>query len=223
MKENKIRVQPLWSFTWLSVLTLWFVGGCEANGPQGDQAAPKPGPEVVSATREKNVGDDFGLPKQATVAEVIDGDTVRLDSGEKVRLIGVDTPETVHPSKPVEAFGKEASAFTRQHLEGEEVRLEYDEANVAGRHRDRYGRLLAYIFRERDGLDFNAALVHRGYAHAYTNYPFKRVDEFRGYEREAREARRGLWATGSPSARAPPSETEEADDPTVYVTRTGSK
>ena len=65
-----------------------------------------------------------------TVERVIDSDTIVLDGGERVRLIGVDTPETVHPSKPVEYFGKEASAFTKRTVEGKEVRLEYDQEHV---------------------------------------------------------------------------------------------
>ena len=123
---------------------------------------------------------------------VIDGDTIVVAVGgrnERVRLIGVDTPETVHPSKPVERFGKEASAFTKRMVEGKMVRLEPDRAVGA---RDRYGRLLAYVYLE-DGTFLNAEIVKRGYGHAYTRFPFKYLEEFRRYEREARGARRGLW------------------------------
>ncbi len=82
------------------------------------------------------------------VERVIDGDTLVLEGGERVRLIGVDTPETVHPQKPVEYFGKEASKFTRGMVEGKRVRLEYDEGT--GRN-DRYGRTLAYVSTWRTG------------------------------------------------------------------------
>lgn len=119
---------------------------------------------------------------------VIDGDTILLDRHERVRLIGVDTPETVHPSKPVEYFGKEASAFTRSMIEGRRVRLEYD-----WQRQDRYGRTLAYVFLE-DGRLLNAEIIRQGYGHAYTRFPFHRMEEFRGLEREARENGRGLWA-----------------------------
>ena len=71
------------------------------------------------------------------IKRVIDGDTLLLANGEYVRLIGVDTPETVHPEKPVEYFGKEAYQFTKKMAEGKEVRLEYDQTR-----RDRYGRIL---------------------------------------------------------------------------------
>jgi endonuclease YncB( thermonuclease family) len=70
------------------------------------------------------------------VERVVDGDTLLLQSGERVRLIGVDTPETKHPKKPVERFGKEASEFTRQMVEGKRVRLEFDPANAATGHKD---------------------------------------------------------------------------------------
>ena len=77
---------------------------------------------------------------------MVDGGTLLLQSGERVRLIGVDTPEIKHPKKPVEYFGKEASAFTRRMVEGKRVRLECDQANAARGHKDRYGRTLAYVF-----------------------------------------------------------------------------
>jgi micrococcal nuclease len=121
---------------------------------------------------------------------VIDGDTIVVetaDTQEKVRLIGVDTPETVHPSKPVEYFGKEASEFTHKKVEGKRVRLEYD-----WRSRDKYGRLLAYVYIE-DGTFLNAEIIRKGYGFAYTRYPFKYLEDFRRYEKEARRNNRGLW------------------------------
>jgi len=102
-------------------------------------------------------------------------------------MIGVDTPETKHPKKPVQYFGKEASEFTRQMIEGKAVVLEYD-----WKRRDRYGRLLAYVYLP-DGIFLNAEIIKEGYGFAYTRYPFKYLDEFRSYEREARESGIGLW------------------------------
>jgi hypothetical protein len=87
------------------------------------------------------------------VRRVIDGDTLELDNGEDVRLIGVDTPETKHPKKPVERFGKEAAAFTKRLVEGQEIRLEYDQQ----RH-DKYGRTLAYVYLP-DGTFLNAEII----------------------------------------------------------------
>ena len=122
------------------------------------------------------------------VDSVIDGDTFRLENGEKVRLIGVDTPETVHPSKPVQYYGKEASEFTKRMLEGKKVRLEMDVQE-----RDKYGRLLAYVYLE-DGTFFNAELVKQGYAQAATYPPnVKYVELFIRLQKEARENNRGLW------------------------------
>ena len=126
-----------------------------------------------------------------TCIRAVDGDTLVVDlngTREKVRLIGVDTPETVHPSKPVQHFGKEASAFTKWMAAGKKVRLEYD-----GQKRDRYGRLLAYVYLQ-DGTFLNAEIIRQGYGFAYTRFPFKYMDQFRQHEKEAREASRGLWA-----------------------------
>ena len=127
---------------------------------------------------------------QIYCTRVIDGDTIVVDikgKQEKVRLIGVDTPETKHPKKPVERFGKEAYLFTKEMVEGKEVRLESDQQR-----RDRYGRLLAYVYLM-DGTFLNAEIIKQGYGFAYTRYPFKYLEKFRGYEREARENKRGLW------------------------------
>jgi micrococcal nuclease len=105
-----------------------------------------------------------------------------------VRLIGVDTPETKHPLKPVERFGAEASVFLTRVVKGKVVRLEYDWPRT-----DRYGRTLAYLYLE-NGTFVNAETVRQGYGVAYTKYPFKYLDEFRALERQARAANRGLWA-----------------------------
>lgn len=118
---------------------------------------------------------------------VVDGDTIVLSNNERVRLIGVDTPETKRPKKPVEYFGKEASAFTKKMVEGKNVRLTYDQQQ-----RDDYGRLLAYVYLM-DGTFLNAEIIKQGYGNAYTKFPFKYMEEFRQYEKEAREAKRGLW------------------------------
>jgi len=95
------------------------------------------------------------------VVGVVDGDTLKVELGgtvERIRLIGVDTPETVHPQKPVEFFGKEASAFARRLAEGQVVRLEKD---PTGDTRDKYGRLLRYVFLP-DGTLLNAEIISPG-------------------------------------------------------------
>ncbi len=156
------------------------------------------------------------------VERVVDGDTIIVEGVGRVRLIGVDTPETVHPNQPVEFFGKEASAFTRRLVEGKRVRLEYDSDRT-----DRYGRTLAYVYLP-NGTFVNAEIIRRGYGHAYTRFPFQHMETFRQLEREARNGRRGLWgdvvggtnprASASPETRRP-----AGGAATVYVTRTGRK
>lgn len=114
------------------------------------------------------------------VQRVVDGDTVVLETIGTVRLIGVDAPETVDPRVPVQVFGAEASAFLHQLLDGESVRLEYDQ-----QYTDKYGRTLAYLFLP-DGTFVNREIVAQGFGHAYLEFPFQRMDEFRQAEREAR-------------------------------------
>ena len=127
-------------------------------------------------------------PQILICARVIDGNTIVLSNNERVRLIGVDTPETKHPQKPVEYYGKEATAFTKSMVGGKVVKLKYDVQR-----RDKYGRLLAYVYLM-DGTFLNAEIIKQGYGHACTRFPFKYTEEFKQYEREAREAKKGLWA-----------------------------
>lgn len=127
------------------------------------------------------------------VARVVDGDTLLLDGGERVRLIGVDTPETVRPDHPVEPLGPEASAFTRRHVDGRDVRLEFDRER-----RDRFERLLAYVYV--GDFFLNEELIRAGYSKAVTRFPYSEAMKrrFRAAEAEARHARRGLWALEEP-------------------------
>ena len=128
------------------------------------------------------------------VERVIDGDTIVVQGVGTVRLIGVDTPEAVDPRRPVQDFGTEASAFTRRLATGKVARLEFERDR-----RDRYGRTLAYVYLP-DGVFLNAEIVRQGYGLAYTEFSFRYLEEFRGYEREARDTGRGLW--GAPEATA---------------------
>ena len=121
------------------------------------------------------------------VKEVLDGDTIVLDNGETVRLIGVDAPEIHHPEIPVQRFGEEAKEFLKRFAEGFECTLEYEPHNV----RDQYGRLLAYVFVE--GRLANAEMIRHGYAYAYTRFPFRRQSEFIALEQKAVENQYGLW------------------------------
>jgi micrococcal nuclease len=140
-----------------------------------------------------------------TVEHVTDGDTLILDGGEKVRLIGVDTPE-MHDTdrngrtarrmglsaRVVDDYAIRARAFLDKTLHSRSVHLEYD-----WERKDRYGRTLAYAYRESDGLFVNAEILKEGYGFAYTRFPFKYTEEFRRLEREARDAGTGLWGESS--------------------------
>src|SRR5436853_5882049 len=131
---------------------------------------------------------DRGL--EGTVVRVVDGDTIHVRVGarvEKVRYIGVNTPEVHHPTKGEEPGGREAAQVNRRLVEGQAIRLELDVQE-----RDRYGRLLAYVWV--GDLMINAELVRLGYAQVMTVPPNVRYQEvFLKLQREAREAGRGLW------------------------------
>ncbi|MEK7607133.1 MAG: thermonuclease family protein [Patescibacteria group bacterium] len=127
--------------------------------------------------------------RSATVRRVIDGDTIELKSGLRVRYIGVDTPETVDPRRrPVQCYGKDASLRNRELVEGKIVELESDKSK-----RDKYGRLLYYAYI--DGVMVNEQLVRDGFARAKSYPPdIKYQDRLRAAEKEARAAGRGLWS-----------------------------
>jgi micrococcal nuclease len=165
-------------------MALVTLGACNGTAPPADRRDGAAGTAGAG-----------GGPGDAVVERVVDGDTivVRLADGteERVRLIGVDTPETKHPSRPVECFGREAAAFTASLLpEGTRVRLERDVEP-----RDQYGRLLAYVHRADDGLFVNRELLAQGYAAVLTVPPnVAHTDEFVAAARQAREEGRGLWS-----------------------------
>jgi micrococcal nuclease len=131
-----------------------------------------------------------GVTIEGTVVRVVDGDTIHVqlaDRVEKVRYIGVDSPEIHHPVKGEEPGGREAATVNRGLVEGRRVRLELDV-----RTRDRWGRLLAYVWVSDTMI--NAELIRLGYAHVMTVPPNVRYQElFVKLQREAREAGRGLW------------------------------
>jgi micrococcal nuclease len=151
---------------------------------------------VYTATAGDDSGGSLedGQKSVGRVVRVVDGDTihVKVDGrDETVRYIGVDTPESVKPGAPVECFAKRASAFNHRFVDGEKVRLVRD-----AEARDRYGRLLAYVYRVRDKRFVNAALVRRGYAVPLTIPPnVAHAKQFRKLASAARRARRGLWSS----------------------------
>ena len=135
------------------------------------------------------------VPETYQVVAVVDGDTIKVDYHGKttsVRLIGVNTPETVGPRKDVECFGEEASQFLRSLLEGKAVRLEPD---ISQSDRDKYDRLLRYIYL--DGEDVSLTIIQNGYGYEYTyNVPYQKQARYRAAQTEAENGKRGLWADG---------------------------
>jgi micrococcal nuclease len=128
------------------------------------------------------------------VMNVIDGDTFQASIDGKiitVRVLGINTPETVDPRKPVECYGPEASAEGKELLAGAEVRLEF---NPNREKLDKYGRYLLYVYRK-DGLFYNESMIQNGYAYEYTfnNEPYTMQSEFRKAEATAKASGVGLW------------------------------
>jgi len=154
--------------------------------------------------------------REATVESVVDGDTVELATGEKVRLIGVDTPETVKPNTPVQPYGKEASDYSKKLLTGQQVKLRFDVEPY-----DKYKRLLAYMYLM-DGTFVNEKLVREGYARIMTIPPnVAHADLFLEAERQAREQNRGLWGLSvqdgakqaAPAKQSPKAEKDSGQSP----------
>lgn len=131
----------------------------------------------------------FNDPGPYLVERVVDGDTLLLAGGHRVRLIGVNTPETKHPTLPVEPLGPESSDFTRRHVEGRMVTLKFDRER-----RDKFRRVLAYVYL--DDWFLNEELIRAGYSAAQTRFPYGSAmkKRFRLAEQEARNANRGMWS-----------------------------
>lgn len=147
----------------------------------------------VTTSCSTRITPDAGGRVYATVSQVIDGDTVHVSIGgrkEEIRLIGVDTPETVHPTKPVQCFGPEASAHTKELLpKGSRVYLVRDVES-----RDRYGRLLAYLYRAEDNLFINNELVFNGWARPFPYPPNTTLETlFAASAHHAESQQLGLW------------------------------
>ena len=182
-----------------SLLVFLILLGCQAimeeDGGTGTGGQIPP----LSNVKIESTG-EIGQPSQTgpfSVVKVVDGDTIDVDINgtvARVRLIGINTPETVDPRKPVECFGKEASAKAREILGGKKVRLEADPSQTDS---DKYARLLRYVFLE-DGTNFNKLMISEGYAYEYTYaLPYKYQKEFKQAQKTASDAGNGLWAEGA--------------------------
>ncbi len=181
----------------LFVLGLSIFLGAILNKPEGRSSSVKPVPtSASSAVLSESVSETF------KVTRVIDGDTIEIEGGKMVRYIGMDTPETVDPRRPVGCFGKEASDKNKELVEGKQVRLEKDISET-----DKYDRLLRYVYvgdpstSLRTSIFVNDFLVRQGFAKISTYPPdVKYQDQFLEAEREAREKNLGLWSGCSISA-----------------------
>lgn len=159
---------------------------------QSDQHPPS-SPVISTSIPESSPSAVFNtIGEKVFVTKVRDGDTFEIEGGLAVRMIGVDTPETVDPKKPVGCFGKEASNITKSLISGKEVYLQKDVSE-----NDKYQRLLRYVYLPLpDGklLFVNDYLVREGFAKVLTYPPdVKYNEQFREAEREAKEGKSGLW------------------------------
>lgn len=166
--RSRLHFLPLVAFCFFVVLARWWWAA--------DHVPPAPPPLLAEG--------------EHTVVRVVDGDTLLLAGDVRVRLLGVDTPETVRPDHPPEPFGPEASEFTRAFVAGGPVRLTFDRER-----QDRYGRQLAFVWRGEVSL--NEQLIAAGLSPAMTKYPYSPTmkDRFRAAEREAKRKRLGIWST----------------------------
>lgn len=154
------------------------------------QAAPTE-PALIQSSAHTELPAEY-----ASVIRVVDGDTLRVQVGEEeetVRLVGIDTPETVDPRRDVECFGEESTQAMTELVSGQSVRLERDSTQ---QNRDRYGRLLRFVFLS-DGRDVGLELISAGVAQEslYSNKPHAYHDLYVQAEQEAQAEERGLWAT----------------------------
>lgn len=187
-----------WYFRWrawavYAIILIFLVGSFDLKESTDNPPELQPKPQthaIIPAVAPALITED----NLYQVVKVVDGDTITVEKGgvnQTLRLIGINTPETVDPRKPVECFGQEASAKAKELLSGKQVRLEADPTQGE---LDKYQRTLRYIFLP-DGTNFNRLMIEQGYAYEYTyDLPYKYQTEFKQAEKEAKAAKRGLWA-----------------------------
>jgi micrococcal nuclease len=183
----------------LCFLTLsLFVGACDGVSISIQTGVTVIAPTAVIPTAANPASSLYpAMPsrlKRVSVVRVVDGDTVDVNLDgvtTRLRLIGINTPESVDPNRPVECFGLEASKRAKALLTGQNVLLEADSSQDD---RDRYDRLLRYIWFE-DGRLFNMQMILEGYAYEYTyQVPYKYQSAFKAAQRQADQGQRGLWS-----------------------------
>lgn len=163
----------------LGVLLIWF--GFKDNTVTTTKTVTISTSSAVIGVQGQNV----------KITKVIDGDTIQIEGDQTVRLLGIDTPETVDPRRPVGCFGKEASRETKDLLESKEVILKKDVSET-----DKYGRLLRYVYLPIDEgkLFVNDYLIREGFAKMLTYPPdVKFSDQLLAAQTQAKEGKKGLW------------------------------
>lgn len=186
-KKTKIKIAT----TIIALAVLWAMGEINISFTGlAREMGSFSGDEVASSTLEATIGKEgpYGVVK------VVDGDTLNIvidGKTERIRLIGINTPETVDPRKEVECFGKEASDMAKSILSGRSVYIEGDDSQD---NRDKYGRLLRYVFLS-DGANFNKLMIEKGFAYEYTyQEPYLYQKDFREAQNKAENEKMGLWA-----------------------------
>lgn len=151
----------------------------------------------ITTKTEKQIIKESNTTQLHKVIKVVDGDTIIIDyngNEEKVRMIGVNTPESVDPRRPVQCFGIEASNYTKELLKNKSVKIKFDETQNI---KDKYGRLLLYVYLNNDLL-VNKEIIKNGYGYEYTYiHPYKYSNDFKAAEIYAKENKLGLWADGA--------------------------
>jgi len=153
---------------------------------------------ITDTVTEKATTSQPGLYE---VVRFSDGDTITVNmngKNESVRMIGIDTPETHRPNSPVQCYGPAASAFTKNLIGSNKVRLESDSQNT---NRDRYDRLLRYVYLP-DGRLVQSEIIKGGYGFAYTQFPFSKKADFVALEETAKQESKGLWGNCTVTAEA---------------------
>lgn len=174
-------------------------------------------PQSVGTIKSTSTTEESTNLLGTLVTKVIDGDTIEIESGQRVRYIGIDTPETVHPDIKTQCFGAESSSKNKELVEGKRVRLEKDISET-----DKYGRLLRYVYV--GDVSVNDLLVREGYANS-SSYPpdIKYQNQLNQAQQEAQQASRGLWGSCSPNATNNTETSKEGCDIKGNISSSGEK
>lgn len=212
-------------FFLITILSLLLFSGCsqEQNkkSPAPQPISPVSGTTVQKENEqnppsEEKKRNDNRNDNSVKVSRVIDGDTIEVEGGEKIRYIGIDTPETVDPRKPVQCFGVESFNKNKELVEGKEIRLEKDVSE-----RDKYNRLLRYVYV--GDIFVNLELIKQGFAYSYSYPPdIKYQDQFVKAQQEARKVKRGLWSICQESTQTQTSTTPQTQTQTQNQTNNSS-